>query len=179
LIHDTHPLPVNTHFDELREMPLSDLPGHGVVVGVHAYHAVFAHLGVQHPVGVKGLSRQWQQVRALLLESVDRPLARNAVHAHVGRLVQPYLTLTHQVAKVGEIAPSPRALLHIVDGTFHCSLLVRRSWPAGMDLEAVAACEVLTGDWGGTLFSRCFWHTIIPLSTARPCQVCSATGNDV
>ncbi len=127
----------------LQKQPLAHVTGRDrVMIGLEGNAKLRRGAHVEHARQIEAGRIQWAQLRSFLLEAIDRPLMRGAVHAHVGHRVDPQRRRRLQRAEVGKVQSGEEIFLDVPDPVFNATFFMGLSHVAGGDLEAPMTREV-------------------------------------
>ncbi|ABR91471.1 Hypothetical protein mma_2800 [Janthinobacterium sp. Marseille] len=122
------------------------LEWHRVAVALDADQPVLGHHTLaHHGVAEAGLAGRGRQMSRLLLESVDGPLVRGAMDAHVGHLGLPGAQLLIEVVQVAEGTPRHEVALDILHARLDLALGLGAIGLAQPDPEAPMLSKGLEG----------------------------------
>ena len=110
--------------------------GHRVVIAVERDAELLGRAHRAHPRQIESGRIERQQMRAFLLEVLDRSLVGLAVNAHVGHRVDPEGSRRLQRGEVGQRQAGQQVLLDVADGVLDASLLIAGAHVARRDREA-------------------------------------------
>lgn len=116
--------------------------GDRVRVGVQRDSELLGDVDLAHACEVEPGGVEPLEVQALLVEHIDGPALRGAVHAHVGHRVHPQLRGRLHRREVDELLAGEEILLDEADAVLDTALLPTRGDVAGGDLKAPMAGEV-------------------------------------
>ncbi len=117
------------------------LPGDRVAVATPAHKAFYVDGAVDHLGHFVSVRRQRNQMRLFLGVAVDRPLARGAMHSHVGHVLQPPGRDLVEVFQRTEFAAVQQALLDVIELPFDFAFRLRAPHAAGPGSESVVGGE--------------------------------------
>ena len=116
-------------------------PGDRVAVATPAHKAFYVDGAVDHLGHFVRVHRQRNQIPLLLGVAVHRPLARGAMHTHVGHVLQPPGRDFVEVFQRTELATAQQTLFGVIELSFDFAFRLRAPHAAGPRSEAVVGGE--------------------------------------
>lgn len=122
-----------------RQPPANVAVWHTIAIGIKPKSEILVNEGF---AGVAVVVRDdGQRPQGLRLETIERPLARLAVHALISDFGEPLPRLAINIMQIGELTQRPEVLAQVSNGAFHFSFFPTAGGIAGVREEAIFAGE--------------------------------------